>query len=293
MTTALSGPSTSHSASGFGTMLRQWRRARGASQLELALHCGLSQRHLSFLESGRSRPSRGMVLHLASALNVPLRQQNAMLLSAGFAPVYKERALDAPDMRPVEQAITHALRQQEPYPAIVVDGYYNILRANGGLGALLGLLLGAEASGDDTAAAARSPINAVEIVLQPGGLRPWIENWEEVAAWLLRRLRAEALLEGANRDGAALLERVLALPGIAKIADAGAAGEDLPPTLVVRFRKNGTRLALFSMIATIGTPLDVSLQNLRLELFFPADEATAAWFAATSSAAVSEALAQA
>ena len=283
MTTSHSHPPANHGASGFGTILRQWRRARGASQLELALNCGLSQRHLSFLESGRSRPSRGMVLHLASALDVPLRQQNTMLLSAGFAPVYKERALDAPDMRPVEQAIVHALAQQEPYPAIVVDGHYNILRANRGLGTMLGFLLGAETA----AAAAQAPINAVEIVLRQDGLRPWIENWSEVAAWLLRRLRAEALLEGATRDGAALLERVLGLPDIAKITQASAAGEDLPPTLVVRFRKDGIRLALFSMIATIGTPLDVSLQNLRLELFFPADDATAAWFAAASSAGVS------
>lgn len=276
MTTPLSAPSATRAAAGFGTLLRQWRRARGASQLELALNCGLSQRHLSFLESGRSRPSRGMVLQLATALDVPLRLQNAMLLSAGFAPVYRERALDAPDMRPVDQAIAHALNQQEPYPAIVVDGRYAILRANRGLGALLGFLLGAEAA----AAAASAPVNAVEIVLRPEGLRPWIENWDEVAAWLLRRLRAEALHEGVDRVAAALLERVLALPDIAKIGQAGMAGEDLPPTLVVRFRKGDTRLALFSMIATIGTPLDVSLQNLRLELFFPADDATAAWFAA-------------
>ena len=115
---------------GFGPMLREWRKARGASQLELALNCGLSQRHLSFLESGRSRPSRGMVLHLASALDVPLGQQNAMLLCAGFAPVYKERGLDAADMKPVDLALDHALRQQEPYPALVVDHAHYTLRAN-------------------------------------------------------------------------------------------------------------------------------------------------------------------
>jgi transcriptional regulator with XRE-family HTH domain len=281
MSTTFSDPHAGHAASGFGSMLREWRRARGASQLDLSLICGMSQRHLSFLESGRSRPSRSMVLHLASALTLPLRQQNAMLLSAGFAPVYKERALDAPDMRPVEQAISHALRQQEPYPAILVDGSYNILRSNHALRILLGFLLGTERA----AVAAQAPINAVEIVLNPDGLRPFIDNWNEVAGWLLRRLRAEVMLEGPDRETAPLLDRVLALPEVAQVAQANTALEDLPPTLVVRFCKGDVRLALFSMIATIGTPLDVSLQNLRLELFFPADDATAAWFAAASSAA--------
>jgi transcriptional regulator with XRE-family HTH domain len=261
-------------SSGFGPMLRDWRKARGVSQLDLALNCGLSQKHLSFLESGRSRPSRGMVLHLASALDVPLRQQNAMLLSAGFAPVYKERPLDAPDMRPVGRALDHALHQQEPYPAIVVDRTHNILRANRALGTLMGFLVGAEA-----AAAAREPLNAVELVLRPDRLKPLIENWQEVGAWLVRRLRAEALVEGAGAEAAGLLTRMLELPGVKEVAQVSHAERELPPTLVVTFRKGETRLSLFSMIATIGTPLDVSLQNLRLELFFPADEATGRWFA--------------
>lgn len=265
----------SSNTSGFGPMLREWRKARGASQLDLSLNCGLSQKHLSFLESGRSRPSRGMVLHLASALDVPLRQQNAMLLSAGFAPVYKERALNAPDMRPIDRALDHALRQQEPYPAIVVDRAHNILRANRSLGALMAFLMGAEAA----AAAAQSQINGFELVLQPAGLRPFIENWEEVATWMVRRLRAEAMLEGSGTEAATVLKKVLELPGVAEIAQVSHAEQDFPPTLVVSFRKGETRLSLFSMIATMGTPLDVSLQNLRLEMFFPADDFTARWFA--------------
>lgn len=273
MATTNSERSANHA--GFGPMLREWRKARGASQLDLALNCGLSQRHLSFLESGRSGPSRGMVLHLASALDVPLRHQNAMLLSAGFAPVYKERALDAPDMRPIDRALDHALRQQEPYPAIVVDGAYSILRANRALGVLLAFLIGAEAA----AATAQAPLNAVEIMLKPDGLRSLVENWEEVAIWMVRRLRAEAMLEGGGTDASTLLKKVLDLPGVAEIAQVSQAEQDFPPTLVVSFRKGETRLSLFSMIATIGTPLDVSLQNLRLEMFFPADDSTAQWFA--------------
>lgn len=261
-------------ATGFGPMLREWRRARGASQLDLALACGLSQRHLSFLESGRSRPSRGMVLHLASALDVPLRQQNAMLLAAGFAPLYRNRGLDDPDMKAIKHALAQALRQQEPYPALVVDGAYNVLRANAALGRLMAFLLGPEVA----AAAAGSRLNSVDLALQPDGLRPFIENWEEVAAWSIRRLRAEAMVEKSGKEAAALLSRVLALPGVAEAAQAASPDGDYPPTLVVRLRKDDIRIALFSMIATMGTPLDVSLQDLRLELFFPADEASAEWF---------------
>jgi transcriptional regulator with XRE-family HTH domain len=266
--------SGSTEVSGFGPMLRQWRKARGASQLDLALNCGLSQKHLSFLESGRSRPSRAMVLHLASALDVPLRQQNAMLLSAGFAPIYKERPIEAPDMQPINQALDHALRQQEPYPAIVVDRAHNILRANRGLETLMTFLVGVEAA----AAAAQAPMNAIELVLRADGLKPLIENWAEVAAWLIRRLRAEAMVDGAGEPAAELLARMLRLPGVEEVAQASHPDQDLPPTLVLTLRKDPVRISLFSMIATIGTPLDVSLQNLRLELFFPADEPTERWF---------------
>lgn len=266
--------SLSSAAPAFGLMLREWRKARGVSQLDLALSCGLSQKHLSFLKSGRSRPSRGMVLHLASALNVPLSQQNALLLAAGFAPAYKERSMDAPDMQPVELALGHVLRQQEPYPALVVDRAHNILRINRSLGGLLAFLSGM----DPPALAAGPPLNAIEFSLRPDGLRPVIENWEELAVWSVRRLRAEAMVEGGAAQPRALLDRILCLPGVAEAARAAHDDGEFPPTLAVRFRKGDTRLALFSMIATIGTPLDVSVQNLRLELFFPADAQTARWF---------------
>lgn len=264
-------PVRQHRHTAFGTMLREWRRLRGSSQLDLALHCGLSQRHLSFLESGRSRPSRGMVLHLASALDVPLRDQNAMLLAAGFAPVYRQRNLNAPDMKPVDLALEHVLRQQSPYPALVVDELHTIVRGNQALSSLLAFLTGG--------APLPSPANAVEALLAPDALRGAVENWEEVAAWMVRRLRAEVLLEGAGAAAHALLERVLRLPDVARAASVWRADQELPPTLVLWLRRGDTRLGLFSMIATVGTPLDVALQNLRLELFFPADESTARWFA--------------
>ncbi|MBX9964227.1 MAG: helix-turn-helix transcriptional regulator [Burkholderiales bacterium] len=259
---------------GFGLMLREWRRVRGTSQLDLSLTCGVSQRHLSFLESGRSRPSRETVLHLAAALNVPLHQQNAMLLSAGFAPVYAERAMDAPDMRPIDRAIDHLLQRQEPYPALVMDEAHNIVRANARLGSLLGFLTGMTPE----ALLGQGPVNAIEVVLRPDGLRPVVENWSEVAAWSVRRLRAEAMADGPASKAARLLDAVLKLPDVAAIDRTLHLERHLPPTLVVKFVRGETRLSLFSIIATIGTPLDVSLQNLRLELFFPADEQTAEWF---------------
>ncbi len=272
MTLSAEAPLAS-AATSFGGILREWRRARGASQLELSLLCGLSQKHLSFLESGRSRPSRGMVLHLASALGVPLRQQNAMLLAAGFAPVYKERSLQSPEMRPIDRAFDYVLQQQEPFPAIVVDRAYNIVRVNGAMTMLLSFLT------DGTGLPTDGPINTAELVLRPDRLRPFVENWEEVSIWLLRHLRSEAMLEGTReRTSTELLQRLWALPGVAELERAARNDHELPPTVVSRLRKGETRLALFSVNASLGTPLDVTLQTLHLELFFAADEATERWF---------------
>ena len=255
-------------ASPFGRLLKEWRQARGTSQLDFALASGISQRHLSFLESGRSRPSRGMVLHLASALAVPLRQQNAMLLAAGFAPAFAERRLDAPELGPVSTALDRALAQQEPFPAVVVDRIYNLVRANQATLMMLGTLL-------DPAALAPppggKPHNLMRLVLRKDGLRPHMENWEEAVLWLLRRLRAEAIAEGAKAQDA-FLDELLAISRCRQgRAKAPREEGDYPPALTVRFRHGETRLSLFSMIATVGTPLDVALQDLRLEFFFPAD----------------------
>ena len=258
----------------FGRLLKEWRQVRGASQLDFALTSGISQRHLSFLESGRSRPSRGMVLHLASALAVPLRQQNAMLLAAGFAPAYAERKLDAPELGPISAALDRALAQQEPFPAVVVDRIYNLVRANRATLTLLGTLLEPAALAPPASGA---PHNLMRLAIRRDGLRPHLENWEETIVWLLRRLRAEAIAEGARAHDA-FLDELLADPDVARVARAPREEVDHPPALTVRFRHGDTRLSLFSMIATVGTPLDVALQDLRLEFFFPADAATEKWF---------------
>jgi transcriptional regulator with XRE-family HTH domain len=268
LTSTLANPSP------FGRLLKEWRQVRGSSQLDFALASGISQRHLSFLESGRSRPSRGMVLLLASALAVPLRQQNAMLLAAGFAPAFAERKLDAPELGAISAALDRALQQQEPFPAVVVDRVYNLVRANQGALTLLGTLLDPAALAPPPSGA---PHNLMRLVVRPDGLKPHMENWEEAVVWLLRRLRAEAIAEGAKAHDA-FLDELLADPEVARVARAPRDEGDYPPALTVHFRHGGTRLSLFSMIATVGTPLDIALQDLRLEFFFPADAVTEKWF---------------
>ncbi|HZD26850.1 MAG TPA: helix-turn-helix transcriptional regulator [Alphaproteobacteria bacterium] len=260
----------------FGALLRKWRRSRGLSQLELALTCGISQRHLSFLESGRANPSRGMAMHLASTLAVPLTEQNALLLAAGFAPAYGERPLQAPDMRPISEALARTLRQQEPFPAVVVDRHYDLLDANRPAQRMLGFLLGLDSDGGSPGADAG--VNLLGLMLSPEGLRPMVTNWEESATWLIRRLRAEALVEGTPEETEAFLKPLMKLPGVARLMNQPREPRTLPPTLVVRFARDGVELALFSMIASMGTPLDATLQAIRVEFFFPADAATEAWF---------------
>lgn len=272
VTTAAAKPSA------FGTLLKACRQARGASQLGFALDSGISQRHLSFLESGRARPSREMVLHLASALAVPLRQQNAMLLAAGFAPAFPERRLDAPELGPIIGALDRALAQQEPFPALVVDRHHTLVRANRAATLLIGTLLGGPPAADGGA-----PPNLARLTVRRDGLRPHIENWEETVVWLLRRMRAEAMAAGAPTQDP-LLNELLSDPEIAALAHTPRDESDHPPLLTIRFRHGAARLALFSMIATMGTPLDVALQDLRLEFFFPADAATDAWFRARAAA---------
>jgi transcriptional regulator with XRE-family HTH domain len=258
----------------FGARLRWWRKRRGLSQLDLAGIAGTTQRHLSFLESGRTRPSREMVLHLATALDVPLRQQNTLLLAAGFAPAWRESALTAPELATVNHALDHLLAQQEPFPALVVDRRWNLLRANAGAGRLTAFLT-------EPAPDSPSPgtVNIAEWLLSPDGLRPLLVNWQEVAIHFLRGVQADASADGTP-ETAALLQRLLAYPGVPALAHVPALEELSSPVLALHFRKGQTSLRLFTTIATLGTPQDVTLQELRIECFFPADETTSQVFKA-------------
>ncbi|HXH09791.1 MAG TPA: helix-turn-helix transcriptional regulator [Alphaproteobacteria bacterium] len=256
----------------FGSLLRWWRKRRGLSQLDLASVAGTSQRHVSFLESGRSQPSREMVLCLAAALDVPLRQQNALLLAAGFAPVWRESHLTAPELAVVNQALDHMLAQQEPFPAVVVDRRWNLLRANVGAARLTAFL-----TGPTPAPAAAGTVNLAEWLLSPDGPRPYLVNWSEVAIHLLRGIQADAMADG-TQETAGLLRCLLAYPGVPALSHMPSLEDRQPPVLAMHFRKGQTSLRLFTTIATLGTPQDVTVQELRIESFFPADAATAQVF---------------
>jgi transcriptional regulator with XRE-family HTH domain len=261
------------SGTDFPTRLRWWRQRRGLSQLDLALAADVSQRHLGFLELARAAPSRDMVLRLAAALELPLREQNALLLAAGFAPVWRETILGAPDLAIVERALDFMLAQQEPYPAFVVDRRWNLLRANRAAQLFVGFLTDTAPQAPDPA----RPINLADALVAPDALRPLIANWREVALYFIRGVRADALADGTEAT-AALLDRLLGYPDVPALF--GAAPSDRPPApvLTIEIRKGGTALQLFTTLATLGTPLDVTVEEIRVECFFPADEATALVF---------------
>jgi len=260
--------------SGFGGGLRWWRERRGLSQLDLAGAANTTQRHLSFLESGRAGPSREMILRLAAVLDLPLRQQNALLLAAGFAPAWRESNLSAPELAQVNSALDYMLAQQEPYPAFVVDRRWNLLRANAGAGRLVEFLTGPPLS---TRGASTEPVNLAIALVSPDGLRSFIVNWEAVALYLLRGVQADAIGDG-TRQTADLLARLLAFPDLPALSQIPNPAETQAPVLTIHFRSQETSLRLFTTIATLGTPHDVTLQEIRVECFFPMDDPTAQLF---------------
>ncbi len=260
----------SAAASPFGVALRHWRTRRGKSQLDLALDAGVSARHLSFLETGRARPSREMILTLARTLEVPLRERNTLLGAAGFAPVFGARGLDAPELGPARRALDLILRHQEPWPAVVMDRVWEIVDSNGAAGRFF-----AEFP-PDPALPAAAATNVLRQMFHPAGLRRWVANWEEVGEALVQRVHREAiggLPDAVTRE---LLAEILAQPGVAARWRLPDLSRPLAPFVPVVFAKPGLRLAFFSTVTTLGTPQDVTLQELRIECFFPADPQTVA-----------------
>jgi transcriptional regulator with XRE-family HTH domain len=269
-------PGTVATATSFGGRLRWWRERRGLSQLDLAVAAESTQRHVSFLESGRASPSREMILRLAVVLDLPLRQQNALFLAAGYAPAWRESALSAPELARVNDALDHMLAQQEPYPAFVVDRRWNLLRVNAGAARLTEFLTGPPPR---DAAPGAEPVNLALALVSPEGLRPFIVNWEEVVLHFLRGVQADAVADGTP-ETAALLDRLLDVPGAPALSRALPADDRQAPVLVIHFRRGETSLRLFTTLAILGTPQDVTLQEIRIECFFPTDDATARTFQA-------------
>jgi transcriptional regulator with XRE-family HTH domain len=262
----------SHQSNSFGTILKQWRDRRNISQLELALSSQVSQRHISFLESGRAKPSQEMVLQLAMVLEIPLRHQNLMLSSAGFAPIHAETDLSAPEMAPVFKAINFMLHQQEPYPAIVIDRYWNLLLTNQGSARLLNNFI--DPNKLQTLFCVDGKINLMRVVFDPQGLRPFIANWEEVAGHLLQRTHREANSSIESEQSALLFNELMSYPDASELWNTSSHSVQHTLLLTMHLKNDDLNWQFFSTIATLGTPYDITLQEIRIECFFPADKET-------------------
>jgi transcriptional regulator with XRE-family HTH domain len=249
-------------ASPVGTLLAHWRQQRRMSQLVLAGEAGVTQRHVSFVESGRSHPSVEMVLTLARALDVPLRERNQMLLAAGYAPRYRETGVEA--MPEISSALERVLAHQEPYPAVVMDRHWDISRANEAAQAMFAFLL----DGDVPPVA-----NVVRLMFTR--LRPFVANFDVTGEALIARVHREAVGGIPDPRTTALLEEVLAEPGIPPAWRTPDFLVAAPPVLPIEFRKGAVAVSYFSLVTTVGTPQDITLQEIRIESFFPADAETA------------------
>jgi transcriptional regulator with XRE-family HTH domain len=245
----------------FGTLMRQWRQRRRLSQLDLSIEANVSARHVSFVETGRSVPSRAMVLRLAEVLDVPLREQNQLLLAAGLAPVYAERSLADPEMAAVRDGLATVLAVYEPYPCLAVDRGWNIVAANGGIGVLT----------DGVAPHLLDPPNALRISLHPDGLAPRIRNLGQWRHHVVGRLRREVASSGSP-DLSELLAEIESYPG--GFDDAHDLGGVVVPLALDG--PDGAVLTFLSTVTTFGTALDLTAAELSIEAFLPADEVTAA-----------------
>jgi transcriptional regulator with XRE-family HTH domain len=246
-----------------GALLREWRQRRRLSQFELALDSGVSSRHLSFVENGRSRPSAQLVLQLAEQLDIPLRDRNHLLLAAGYAPVYAQRELDAPELGPVRDAIEQVLRGHEPYPALVVDRHWGLVSANRALAPLIAGVAGH---------LVEPPVNVLRLSLHPDGLASRIANLHEWRSHLLERLAREAVASG-DPALTVLHDELASYP-------AGEPGPSVDPgfgeiAVPLRLVHRGRELAFISTKTTFGTAVDVTVAELSIESFFPSDQATA------------------
>ena len=253
----------------FGVQLRAWRQSRRVSQEQLAARAGVSARHLSFVENGRAQPSRDLVLALAGALDVPLRERNTLLTAAGFAAAFRSSSLDADEMASLRRAIDHVLEQQEPFGAVVVDGAWNLIRLNRGAARLFQRF-------PMTPAGHEAARNLVLGTVHPEALRPYIVNWADVAGHLIARLHREVAARSADDSLARLLARVLAQPGVPAEWRAPAPGRSAAPFIPVHLRPDQLEVRLCTMMTSIGPPLDVTAEELHIETYFPADDATEA-----------------
>jgi transcriptional regulator with XRE-family HTH domain len=259
-------------ASHFGLLLRQWRGARRLSQLGLSLEADVSARHLSYVETGRASPSRDVVTRLCDALDMPLRERNKLLVAAGFAPEYRESEITTAEMAPVRRAIDLMLEHHEPYPALVMNRHWDVVMTNRALPRVIGRLF------------ASKHHNVLRQIFDPTDLRAIVVNWEEVAGDLIRHLHNQVAAAPSDDKARALLAEMLSYPGVpARFATRDPSATPLP-LLTTVLRDGDATLSFFSTFTTFGTPQDITLDELRIECLFAADERTGAlcWEAARS-----------
>lgn len=251
----------------FSRMLKHWRGLRRLTQIELATDANVSARHLCFLETGRSQPSREMVQLLGSALDLPLEERNALHVAAGFVPPYGDKGLAAENLQPVRQALDFMLRQQEPYPGIVIDGHWDVRLRNQGSARLLKPFRDSYEMENGLAD------NAMHVVFHPKGLRQFMTEWDEFARQMIVILHRE--VAQGSRAAAQLLDEIMIYPGLSAEWRLPRQASATSPVMTLQLVKGDYRLSFFSTFTTLAMPTDAALQQIKLECFFPADDATA------------------
>jgi len=259
---------------GFGELIRQWRKSRGLSQLELGLAASVSSKHVSFLETGRAQPSREMVILLSHTLDIPLSERNVLLSLAGFSEAYSRMHIEQPEMKPVYDALTIIMDNHAPYPALVLDWDWNIVMTNEPYQKLTQLIINAQAFFPKTK-------NVLELLFDPNGYRPFVENWEEVAFLLIQRIQRERMIHQDRRSD--LLERLMKYPDIPKKWNMHQYDTHTEPMIHMVLAMGDLRLKLFSTLASFGTAIDVTMQELIIEQYFPVDDTTRSFFKNTVS----------
>lgn len=249
-----------------GALLRYWRDTRGVSQLDLALDAGISQRHISFIESGRSVPGRQTLLNMAQSLDVPLRDRNTLLLSAGYAPMYSEARWNATEMSSITNALGRMLRQHEPFPAVVTDRYWNVLMANQAFKRFF-----------DLQACAESP-NILRLIFDPNAMRAHVMDWEGVARRMIQRVYRETIGHEIDKQTQQLLDSVMAYPDVRPEWKTRAIADSTSnlPMASIGFVRDGAVLNYFTLITTVGAPQSVAAQELRMRCMVPSDDETRA-----------------
>lgn len=262
--------SDSKTQSELGVLMRYWRGKRGKSQFEVSLDTGISQRHISFIESGRSAPSRQTLIDLAQALDVPLRERNTLLQAAGYAAIYSESPLEALEMQSLRKALDRMLRQHAPFPAIVMDRYWNVLMANDYAPRFFGCFI--------DMASRKEPRNMLHLIFDPQGMRPFMVNWDQTAKSLVQRVYRESVGRVIDEKTDELLQALHAYPGVKEDWKTPDPSTTAPtsPVIPLSFSKDAVVMNYFSMVTTVGTPQTISAQELRIECMFPADESTEA-----------------